>query len=76
MPENENKEDQSAVSTWLLDINPPYKAMLTYSFFLPDLELEDYEKQIEKLSKSIPTTKDYWRMIKRKYKKELFLSMS
>lgn len=67
MPENENKEDQSAVSTWLLDINPPYKALLTYSFFLPDRELEDYEKQIEKLSKSSPNTKDYWRMIKRKF---------
>jgi putative ATP-dependent endonuclease of the OLD family len=66
-PENENKEDQNTVSTWLLDINPPYEAMLTYSFFLPDRELEDYEKEIEKLSKSNPTSKDYWRMIKRKF---------
>lgn len=66
-PENENKEDQSTVSTWLLDINPPYEAMLTYSFFLPDQELENYEKEIEKLSNSSPTAKDYWRMIKRKF---------
>ncbi len=65
--ENENKEDQNTVSTWLLDINPPYEAMLTYSFFLPDQELEDYEKEIEKLSNSSPTAKDYWRMIKRKF---------
>ena len=66
-PENENKEDQNTVSTWLLDIHPPYEAMLTYSFFLPDRELEDYEKEIEKLSKANPTHKDYWRMIKRKF---------
>jgi len=66
-PENENKEDQNTVSTWLLDINPPYEALLTYSFFLPDRELEDYEKEIEKLSISSPTAKDYWRMIKRKF---------
>jgi len=66
-PENENKEDQNTVSTWLMDIKPPYEAMLTYSFFLPDRELEDYEKEIEKLSKSSLTAKDYWRMIKRKF---------
>jgi len=65
--ENENNEDQNTVSTWLLDINPPYEAMLTYSFFLPDRELEDYEKEIEKLSKLNLIAKDYWRMIKRKF---------
>ena len=41
--------------------------MLTYSFFLPDRELADYEKEIEKLSESSPTTNDHWRMIKRKF---------
>lgn len=66
-PENESREDQSTVSTWLIDIRPPYEAMLTYSFFLPDSELQDYEEEIEKLSKSDPTPKDFWRIIRRKF---------
>lgn len=66
-PDNENREDQHTISTWLLNIQPPYEAMLTYSFFLPDRDLEEYEKEVKKLSESNPSSKDYWRMIKRKF---------
>lgn len=66
--ENEKLDDKNTVSTWFFDeIKSPYKAKLTYSFFLPERELDDYEKEITKLSNSNPTKYDYWRLIKRKF---------
>lgn len=66
--ENENPDDKNTVSTWFYDeIKSPYKAKLTYSFFLPERELDDYEKEIHKLSNSNPTKYHYWRLIKRKF---------
>ncbi|MDF2857068.1 MAG: RecF/RecN/SMC domain protein [Neobacillus sp.] len=44
--ESENEEDYSddlvTVSTWLTKIEKPYEALITYEFFLPEKERDDY----------------------------------
>jgi len=65
--ENENPEDKRTVSTWLLNLKSPYEAKLTYSFFLPESEMDHYKKEIEKISSQNGTAYDYWRLIKKKF---------
>jgi len=65
--ENEKSDDKRIVSTWILHLESPYEAKLTYSFFLPEVELDNYKREIEKISNQNRTTYDYWRLIKRKF---------
>ena len=46
--ENEKPDDKSTVSTWILNLESPYEAKLTYSFFLPESEIDNYKREIEK----------------------------
>ena len=67
--ESENEEDYSedlvTVSTWLTKIDRPYEALLTYKFFLPEKELEAYQKALN----SMETTniEDYWLEIEQNF---------
>jgi len=65
--ENEKPDDKRIVSTWMLNLESPYEAMLTYSFFLPESEIDDYKRGVEKISSQNGTTYDYWRLIKKKF---------
>jgi putative ATP-dependent endonuclease of OLD family len=65
--ENEKPDDKRIVSTWLLNLESPYEAKLTYSFFLPESEIENYQKEMKKISNLNATPYDYWRLIKKKF---------
>lgn len=41
--ESENKEDKAVVSTWLTKLKYPWEATLTYKYFLPDVNIDEYE---------------------------------
>ncbi|MDI9540354.1 MAG: AAA family ATPase, partial [Bacillota bacterium] len=56
--EDEYSDDLVTVSTWLTKINKPYEALITYKFFLPDKELDDYIKAMNNID-SIDI-QDYW----------------
>lgn len=42
-----NSDDLVTVSNWLTKLEPPYEALLTYEFFLPEKEIERYIKSLE-----------------------------
>ncbi len=65
--ENENPDDKRIVYTWILNLESPYEAKLTYSFFLPEVELDKYKREIEKISNNNGTTYDYWRLLEKKF---------
>jgi len=65
--ENEKPDDKSTVSTWILNLEYPYEAKLTYSFFLPESEIDNYKREIEKISSQNGATYDYLRLIKKKF---------
>lgn len=52
--EEENKIDLDIVGTWLLKMESPYSAQLTYRYFLP----EKYKDKYEKLMKEAESTKE------------------
>ena len=60
--ESENEKDYSddlvTVSTWLTKIEKPYEALITYEFFLPEKERDDYTETIEKTESQ--DINDYW----------------
>lgn len=77
--ESENDGDYSdeliTVSTWLTKLETPYEALITYEFFLPQKEEEDYKSVINKIkSKDI---QDYWYEIEynflRKYTYKIYV---
>jgi putative ATP-dependent endonuclease of the OLD family len=65
--DNEKPDDKRIVSTWLLELESPYEAQLIYSFFLPESEIDNYKREIEKISNQNGRTDKYWRMIKKKF---------
>lgn len=60
--ESENEEDYSddlvTVSTWLTKIEKPYEALITYEFFLPEKEIDDYKNMIDNIKSD--DVNDYW----------------
>lgn len=72
--EEEYSEDLVTVSTWLTDLKTPYKARLTYEFFLPEREESEYKKLMANVLSD--NFEDYWLAIKhnflRKYKSRLY----
>lgn len=72
--EAEFSEDLVTVSDWLTELNKPYKATLTYMFYLPEKEEEDYRQAMANVASDI--TEDYWQVIKhsflRKYKINIY----
>lgn len=55
--EEEFSEDLVLASTWLTKLEKPYEAKLTYEFFLPEREQEDYQNKLMEIN----TTNDDWK---------------
>ncbi|KIV58373.1 chromosome segregation protein SMC [Aneurinibacillus migulanus] len=72
--EPEFSEDLVTVSTWLTELKSPYKAQLTYVFYLPEKEEAEYKREMSLLSSS--NINEYWLTIKhnflRKYKSAIY----
>lgn len=72
--EEEFSEDLVTVSTWLTKLENPYEATLTYIFYLPKKEEDDYKKCMEIIESA--DISDYWLTIKhqflKKYKSKLY----
>ncbi|MDM5264829.1 ATP-dependent nuclease [Bacillus wiedmannii] len=58
-------DDLVTVSTWLTKLDKPYEAKITYEFFLPDKELENYHSDMKKVEGT--EISDYWNEIKNNY---------
>ncbi len=65
--QNEEKysDDLVTVSTWLIQLEKPYKAQITYIFSLPEKEHDDYRTSMNKSNGN--DIEDYWRLIKYKF---------
>ncbi|MBP1970761.1 putative ATP-dependent endonuclease of OLD family [Virgibacillus natechei] len=72
--EPEFSEDLVTVSTWLTNLESPYKAQLTYDFYLPEKEVEEYKKVMSEISST--DSEEYWRTIEhnflRKYRSNIY----
>lgn len=76
--ESENEEEFSddlvTASTWLTKLDSPYSAKLTYIFYLPQKELEDYKKEMQLIESD--DIENYWLAIKhqflRKYTSKIY----
>ncbi|MGH1160294.1 ATP-dependent nuclease [Bacillus mycoides] len=63
--EDTYSDDLVTVSTWLTKLESPYEAKITYEFFLPEKELDDYRDTMSKIeTKDI---NDYWNEIQHSY---------
>lgn len=79
LTESDQEEDYSddlvTISTWLIKIDSPYKAKITYEFFLPDKEQEDYKIAMGKINSE--NINDYWNEIQysflRKYVQKIYV---
>lgn len=69
LKESENEKDYSddlvTVSDWLINLESPYKAKITYHYYLPEKELENYKEELKSLSSS--NTDYYWQLIESKF---------
>ncbi|WP_298785417.1 ATP-dependent endonuclease [uncultured Marinococcus sp.] len=66
--EEEFSEELATISTWLTKLEKPYKAQITYEFFLPEKELESYKQGIKNLN-----TDEYdkfWEQLQNNYLKK------
>jgi len=70
--ESENEEDFSndlvTASTWLTKLESPYSAQLTYIFYLPTREHEDYKKEMSLVQSD--EIENYWLTIKHQFLKK------
>lgn len=58
-------DDLVTVSTWLTKLESPYEARITYEFFLPEKELEDYRDTMNNIGTN--DINDYWNEIQHSY---------
>jgi predicted ATP-dependent endonuclease of OLD family len=63
--EEEFSEDLVTASTWLTKLNSPYTAKLTYIFYLPQKEHEDYKKEMQLIASD--DIENYWLAIKHQF---------
>ncbi len=72
--ETEFSDDLVTVSTWLTKLESPYSAKLTYIFYLPQKEHEDYKKEMQLIKSD--DIENYWLTIKhqflRKYTSKIY----
>lgn len=64
--EQDYPDDLPTVSTWLTKLEPPYEALLTYEFFLPEKEKANYLE----LLNDITETKKAWVIINTEFIKK------
>lgn len=63
--EEEYSEDIVLVSTMLTKIQRPYEAKITYEFFLPEKEIEEYRTTMAAISS--PNIEEYWSEIEHSF---------
>ena len=63
--EEKYSKDLLAVSTWLTKIDRPYEATITYVCQLPEKELDDYKKVMDRVNSD--NVDDYWYAIEYKF---------
>jgi len=72
--ENEFSDDLVTASTWLTKLDSPYSAKLTYLFYLPQKEHEDYKREMQLINSD--DIENYWLAIKhqflRKYTSKIY----
>ena len=72
--EEEFSDDLVTASTWLIKLDSPYSAKLTYIYYLPQKEHEDYKKEMQLIASD--DIENYWLAIKhqflRKYTSKIY----
>jgi len=58
-------DDLVTVSDWLINLESPYRAKITYHYYLLEKEFQNYQTEINNLSGSNPN--DYWQLIEAKF---------
>lgn len=58
--ENDDPDDLATIGNWLTTLETPYQALLTYSFFLPEKEVEKYKKALA----SVTEKEKAWEIIR------------
>lgn len=61
--EPDSSDDLATVSNWIVKLDKPYQARLTYEFYLPEKEKGDYIK----LMTDVATVEDAWAIINRDF---------
>lgn len=61
--EKSTEKDLVTVSDWLLKVDPPFKARLTYNYFLPEHEEKSYQEAL----KNVDEKDEAWRVIERDF---------
>lgn len=74
----ENYSDELiTVSTWLTRIESPYEATITFEFFLPEKEIEEYKAYLTKHKQNFKDINDCWKAIEhnflRKYTSKIYV---
>lgn len=73
--EQEYSDELVTVSTWLTSIQNPYEAKITFEYFLPERELDDYKQYMSKLD--VQDQNDYWKAVEhvflKKYTSKIFI---
>ncbi|EWG09374.1 ATP-dependent nuclease [Cytobacillus firmus] len=63
--EEEYSDDLVTVSTWLTKIESPYEARITYEFYLPEREQDEYKREIDSIKSN--DINEYWNEIQHRF---------
>lgn len=66
--EDEYSDQLVTVATWLTSINKPYEATITYEFFLPEREIDEYKLLMNKINSD--NINRYWKAIEQNWLKK------
>ncbi len=72
----EEDDDLAMIGPWLTKLDPSYEAMLTYEFYLPDSEADDYKTKVQEVLEKHPGNREkIWKMLQhdfvRRYKSRI-----
>jgi predicted ATP-dependent endonuclease of OLD family len=63
--QHEEPDDLVTIGSWLIKLDVPYEALLTYEFFLPEKEQKNYLKAVADISDTDPKAREKtWKIIK------------
>jgi Predicted ATP-dependent endonuclease of the OLD family len=66
--EDEFSDDLVTIATWLTKLERPYEAQITFEYFLPEKELEDYCNVLNQITSN--EGDDYWNEIETRFLKK------
>lgn len=61
----EEENDILLVSEWLTRINSPYEAQLTYQYFLPDSEKDNYQRMVASFTEA--SVNNFWKRLETEF---------